>query len=70
MNKIKFFRVKKTITVKKLSEISGVAVGYISELENNHKSNPSKEIMERISTALGQTVIDVFFPEEIKKEVS
>lgn len=67
LNRIKFFRQQKAITVKKLSEISGVAAGYISDLENNNKSNPSKETMKKISVALGQTVIDVFFPEESKE---
>ncbi|EDS78091.1 HTH-type transcriptional regulator SinR [Clostridium botulinum C str. Eklund] len=69
MNRIKFFRQQKSMTVKKLSEKSGIAVGYVSDLENNNKSNPSREVMKKISAALGQTVMDVFFPEEIHKEV-
>ncbi|NFA59507.1 helix-turn-helix domain-containing protein [Clostridium sporogenes] len=67
MNKIKFFRQQKAITVKELSELSGVAVGYISDLENENKNNPSTETMKKISEALDQKIICVFFPEELDK---
>ncbi|WP_242972003.1 helix-turn-helix domain-containing protein [Haloimpatiens massiliensis] len=59
---IKFFRKEKGLTVKKLSEISGVAVGYLSDLENNKSNNPTKEVMENIAAALGQTVPEIFYP--------
>lgn len=63
MNKIKILRNKFNITVKKLSEKSGVAVGYISTLENdkNGTSNPSKDVMTKIADALKSTVSEVFF---------
>ncbi|EHN15807.1 helix-turn-helix transcriptional regulator [Clostridium sporogenes] len=67
MNKIKFFRQQKAITVKELSKLSGVATGYISDLENENKNNPSTETMKRISEALDQNIICVFFPEELNK---
>lgn len=63
-NKIKQFRSEAGMTVRGLSELAGVAVGYLSALENDTDSvvNPTKEVMERISTALGKTVPEVFFP--------
>ncbi|WP_420913486.1 helix-turn-helix domain-containing protein [Clostridium sporogenes] len=67
LNKIKFFRQQKAITVKELSKLSGVATGYISDLENENKNNPSTETMKRISEALDQNIICVFFPEELNK---
>lgn len=64
MNKIKFYRQQKNMTVKELSEKATVATGYVSDLENNNSVNPSRDIMQKIANALGQTVADVFFPED------
>lgn len=66
MNNIKRFRNEIKMTVRELSGKSGVAVGYISTLENDNcgNTNPSKETMEKISNALGRTVAEVFFPDE------
>lgn len=63
MNKIKEFRKKAGLTIRELSEKSNVAVGYISTLENDKEgiSNPTKDIMARIASALGSTVPQVFF---------
>ena len=36
-------------------------------LENENKNNPSTETMKRISEALDQNIICVFFPEELNK---
>lgn len=62
MNKIKIFRKKQGLTIKKLSDITNIAAGYLSDLENNKSTNPTKDVMEKISTALGQTVPEIFFP--------
>lgn len=64
MNRIKHFRRQKDMTVRELSNKSKVAVSYLSDLENNKCSNPSKEVMERVACALEQSVPDVFFPNE------
>ncbi|GAQ24255.1 helix-turn-helix domain-containing protein [Tepidanaerobacter syntrophicus] len=66
MNNIKFYRLKQGLTIRELSKKSGVAAGYISELENDRdsKKNPSKEVMEKISAALEQTVAEIFFPDK------
>ena len=43
------------MTLVKLSEISGVSVGYLCHLEKGSRRNPSIEIMEKISKALNTT---------------
>ena|GEM_PF-1773474 len=63
MNNIKYFRQRNGLTVRRLSKQADVAIGYISDLENdsNDVKNPTKDVMVKISEALGQTVSDVFF---------
>lgn len=63
MNKIKMLRLRLGLSVRELSEKADVAVGYISELENdcNGKKNPTKIVMEKIATALDSTVTEVFY---------
>lgn len=63
MNNIKALRSKLKMTVRELAKKSNVAVGYVSTLENdcNSSTNPTKDVMERISQALNTTVPKVFF---------
>lgn len=58
------------MTVRDLSEKSGVAIGYISTLENDEEdtSNPTKDVMTRLANALESTVPKVFFGEIVIKE--
>ena len=51
------------LTVRDLSERTGVAVGYISSLENESTggTNPTKAVMDKIASALGRTVPEVFY---------
>ena len=60
-NKLKKIRQEKGITLVKLSEISGVSVGYLCHLERGSRKNPSIEIMEKISKALDKSIADIFF---------
>jgi len=61
--KIKELRKKMNLTVQELSVKSGVALGYVSALENDKRglTNPSMEIMVKISNALGYSANEVFF---------
>jgi transcriptional regulator with XRE-family HTH domain len=63
LNKIKNLRITLGLTVRDLSRKANVAVGYISTLENDYNgdTNPTKDIMQRIATALNTTVTEVFF---------
>lgn len=60
-NKIKKFRTDKNMTLKELSEEIGVSIGYLSHLERGSRSNPSKEVMEKIATALESSIPEIFF---------
>lgn len=60
-NKVRNIRQEKGMTLLHLSKISGVSVGYLCHLEKGSRSNPSAEVMEKISNALNKTVAEVFF---------
>lgn len=60
-NQVKKIREEKGITLVRLSEISGVSVGYLCHLEKGSRKNPSIEIMEKISKALNKSITEIFF---------
>lgn len=64
MNKIKKFREIKKLSIYKIAEVTKLTPSYISNLENGRKLNPTKEVMEKIATALGQTVPEIFYSED------
>ena len=71
MNKIKFYRNILGLSVYKVAELSELTPSYISNLENDNRTNPSKDTMKKISNALNESVQAVFFPEDerVDKEV-
>lgn len=60
-NQIKKIREEKGLTLIKLSNLSGVSVGYLCHLERGTRNNPSIEVMERISKALNKSIAEIFF---------
>ena len=60
-NKIREYRQEKKMLMKELAEKSGISIGYLSHLENGSRDNPSTEVMEKISNALGKTIVQIFF---------
>lgn len=64
LNQIKQFRKQMEISVYELAKRTNLTPSYISNLENDNRTNPSKEAMERIATALEKSVPEVFFPSE------
>ena len=62
-NKIKKYRKEKKMTLKDIADVSGISVGYLSHLEIGSRGNPSREVMEKISSALEKTIPEVFFEE-------
>ena len=58
---IKNIRLKKNLTIYRLSKITGINRGYLTQLENNKKFNPSLETMYKISKALRVKVDDLFY---------
>ena len=62
-NQIKKIREEKGLTLVKLSELSGISVGYLCHLEKGSRNNPSIDVMEKISKALSKTIAEIFFVE-------
>lgn len=60
-NNLKKYRKNKNLTIKELSEKSGVSMGYICHLEKGTRSNPSKSIMEKIAKVLDKNIMEIFF---------
>ncbi len=60
-NKIKKYRENQNMTLKDLSNKVGVSIGYLSHLERGSRSNPSKEVMEKIAIALNASIPEIFF---------
>ena len=57
-NNINKIRKEKGITLAKLSDLSGVSIGYICHLENGTRKNPSLEKMQKIADALNKTILN------------
>ncbi|PFG04366.1 helix-turn-helix transcriptional regulator [Bacillus sp. es.034] len=51
--KIKEFREKKGMTIIELSNQSGISKSYISSIERGIQENPSIQILDKLSIALG-----------------
>lgn len=60
-NNLKKIRIEKGMTMEKLSDKTGLSIGYICHLEKGSRNNPSIETMEKIAKALDKTVAQVFF---------
>lgn len=60
-NQVKKIREEKGITLVKLSEMSGVSVGYLCHLEKGSRKNPSIGTMQKISKALNKSITEIFF---------
>lgn len=56
---IKKIRMLRRMTIKTLSEKSGVAVGYISDIENGKAHNPSINTLKKIASALKVSVSEL-----------
>ncbi|WP_037351162.1 helix-turn-helix transcriptional regulator [Anaeroarcus burkinensis] len=61
MIKLKLERIKQGIKQKDLAKIVGISPQYLAALENNKESNPSKQVMDNLAKALGQSVESLFY---------
>lgn len=57
---IRRLRKEKCISINKLSELTGISLGYLSDIENNKANNPTIDILDKISTALNCSIEDLF----------
>lgn len=60
-NKIKKYRKSQNMTLRDLSDRTGISAGYLSHLERGSRDNPSKEVMEKIAFALNSSIPEIFF---------
>jgi putative transcriptional regulator len=61
---LKFQRIRLGIKQKDLADKVGITQQYLSEIENGKAINPSKAVMDKLGTALGSTVYELFYEEE------
>lgn len=61
INNLRKIRKSKNLTIQELSELSGVSMGYICHLEKGTRKNPSRDVMEKIATALKESITKIFF---------
>lgn len=70
---IKNIRESKNISLKELSEETGVSKSYLFELENNKRLNVTLNKLYKISTALDVNVKELFYTsldiEDLRKEL-
>lgn len=64
---MRLLRKERGMSVNKLSEVSGVSLGFISDIENN-KTNPSIPTLEKIAKAL-DVKIELFFKENLTETI-
>ncbi|WP_216831006.1 helix-turn-helix domain-containing protein [Alkalihalobacterium elongatum] len=57
-NYLKERRIKKGLSIRKLSEMTNVSAMYISELERGKRNRPSPEILSRLAKGLDETQED------------
>lgn len=60
-NRIKEFRCEKGLTLENLANKVGISAGYLCHLEKGKRTNPSTEVMQKISTVLGKSIAEIFF---------
>ena len=56
---IKEMRKLKGIKLKELSDMTGMSISYLSEIENNKDCNPSLLTIVKIATALNEKLNDI-----------
>lgn len=54
-------------TLRDLSWITGISLGYLSDLETGRKSNPTMTILRKLATAFGLTITQLIEQLEIAK---
>lgn len=64
---IRNIRKEKKLSINKLSKITGISLGYLSDLENNKAKNPSFDKLKIIADALGVQP-ELFFKNDIDME--
>ncbi|WP_341457745.1 helix-turn-helix transcriptional regulator [Haloimpatiens massiliensis] len=64
---VRLLRKERGMSVNKLSKVSGVSLGFISDIEND-KTNPSIPTLEKIAKAL-DVKVELFFKEDLAETI-
>ena len=62
-NNIRELRKQKNMNLDELAREIGISTGYLCHLEKGTRSNPSTQIMARISKILEKSIEEIFFKE-------
>lgn len=60
-SRLKEFRLAKKVSQAELEATSGISRATISAIENDPNYNPTTKTLEKLATALGATVDQIFF---------
>lgn len=64
---LKSLRIANELSIKQLSQKSGISVSYIAEIEKGQKTQPSLDVLSKYSEALGVKKSTImFFQEEFE----
>lgn len=63
-SELKLARIKKALSQRDLSKISGVGMNTIVKVEKGNIDGVSVGILKKLAAALGSTIQDLFFSEE------
>lgn len=61
---LRLLRISNDLTIKELSEKSGISASYIAEIEGGNKISPSIDIIDKYSKALNISKATIMFFEE------
>lgn len=64
---IRNIRKSKNISINTLAKISGISLGYLSDLENNKVNNPTLAKLNKIATALDVDVKSLLSEQQVSK---
>jgi transcriptional regulator with XRE-family HTH domain len=64
--KIQTLRVEKGLTLPQLAEKAGVSKGFVFQIEDDQKTNPSLETLNKIAKALDVTLADLLEKETVQ----
>lgn len=60
---IRSLRIEKKMSLNKLSKLTGLSRGYLFDLENNRKFNPTLDTLYKISSVLDVNIKKLFYTE-------
>lgn len=59
LKNLRKIRIKKDLSLQKLSNMTGISTTYLNDLENLNRKNPSYKVMNKLIKALRVTVEEI-----------